>query len=238
MLGLAALDAWGGHLNETGQWPTLVEIARRGMLSRERLDYRAERMRARAYLRCGIALGQLGDRLAAIATYEALDALTAEVADDEVMTTRQQAVYNRAILIDDLGDVPAAIHAYAHVLAAHAVARETPERRLRQVKALRNQALLFETTGRVAEAASAHNHVLGLVAAAPDTALIERARPSAFALAECYTRLSDNAAAAQTYEWIRRQPFLQLSKAEQKHAAAAQRVAERAAKRDGKASAR
>lgn len=233
VLGLAALDAWGGYLNDTGQWPTLVDVARRGMLSRERLDYRAERMRARAYLRCGIALGQTGDGFAAIATYEALDALTAVVADDEVMTTRQQAVYNRAILIDDIGDPQAAIHAYAHVLAVHAVARETPERRLRQVKALRNQALLLDAAGRIAEAAGAHNHVLGLTAAAPDAALIERARPSAFALAECYTRLADHAAAAQTYEWIRTQPFVGLSKADLKRAASAQRDAERAAKRAG-----
>lgn len=233
VLGLAALDAWGGYLNDTGQWPTLVDVARRGMLSRERLDYRAERMRARAYLRCGIALGQTGDGFAAIATYEALDALTAVVADDEVMTTRQQAVYNRAVLIDDIGDPQAAIHAYAHVLAVHAVARETPERRLRQVKALRNQALLLEAAGRIAETAGAHNHVLGLTAAAPDAALIERARPSAFALAECYTRLADHAAAAQTYEWIRTQPFLGLSKADLKRAASAQRDAERAAKRAG-----
>lgn len=238
VLGLAALDAWGGYLNDTGQWPTLVDVARRGMLSRERLDYRAERMRARAYLRCGIALGQTGDGFAAIATYEALDALTAVVADDEVMTTSQQAVYNRAILIDDIGDPQAAIHAYAHVLAVHAVARETPERRLRQVKALRNQALLLEATGRIAEAAGAHNHVLGLTAAAPDAALIERARPSAFALAECYTRLADHAAAAQTYEWIRTQPFLGLSKADLKRAASAQRDAERAAKRAGGSRAR
>lgn len=238
VLGLAALDAWGGYLNETRQWPTLVEVARRGMLSRGQLDYRAERMRARAYLRCGIALGHVGDGLAAIASYEALDSLTAAVADDEVMTTRQQAVYNRAILIDDLGDSPAAIHAYAHALAVHAVARDTPERRLRQVKALRNQALLLEAAGRIAEAASAHNHVLGLAAAAPDAALIERARPSAFTLAECYTRLSDYVAAAQTYEWIRTQPFLGLSKAEQKNAATAQRVAERSAKRAGGSRAR
>lgn len=233
VLGLAALDAWAGYLNDTGQWPTLVDVARRGMLSRERLDYRAERMRARAYLRCGIALGQTGDALAAIATYEALDALTAVVADEEVMTTRQQAVYNRAILIDDIGHPQAAIHAYAHVLAVHAVARETPERRLRQVKALRNQALLLEAAGRIAEAAGAHNHVLGLTSVAPDAALIERARPSAFTLAECYTRLADHAAAAQTYEWIRTQPFLGLSKADLKRAASAQRDAERAAKRAG-----
>ncbi|KRC62513.1 hypothetical protein ASE14_01370 [Agromyces sp. Root81] len=231
VLGLAALDMWGGYLNDTKQWSELVDVARRAMVSRERLDYRAERMRARAYLRFGIAHGQVGDPQSALAAYEALDQLVAAVTDDEVMTTRQQAVYNRAVLIDDIGDAEAAINAYDHVLAVHAISRDSPSRRLRRVKALRNQARLLDDLNRIAEAASAHRQVLDIASGNPAPDLNERARLSAFSLAECYTRLGEHVSAAQTYAWVRSHTSLGFTKADIRTAARAQKAAERESRR-------
>lgn len=227
---LAALDMWGGYLNDSRQWEALVGVARTAMLTRDKLDFRAERMRARAYLRFGIAQTELSEPLAAIAAYESLDGLVADSRDDEVATTRQQAVYNRAILIDELGDVDAAIAAYDHVLAVHAPSGASPTRLLRQVKALRNQALLYSGQGRIAEEASAHRRVLDL-AALGGTELQGRARASAFALAKSFARLGQHTEAAQTYHWIRSQPQFGFTKIELRNAAAAQKTAEKLSRR-------
>lgn len=69
IISLAALDMWGGYLNDSQQWMTLIEVARRAILARDQLDFRADRTRARAYLRLGIAQGRVGDALAAISAY-------------------------------------------------------------------------------------------------------------------------------------------------------------------------
>ncbi|MDF2506846.1 MAG: hypothetical protein K0Q52_705 [Microbacterium sp.] len=231
VLHAAALDMWGGHLNDVQHWVELVDVARRAMIARGALDFRGEQMRARAYLRFGIAQGRLGDPGAAIQAYEALDGLIAAATSDELMTVRQQAVYNRAVLIDDFGDVAAAIDAYDHALAVHAASRDSPTRRLRRVKALRNKALLLDGVGRLAEAAGAHRQVLDIAAGAPSPELTERARLSAFALAECFARLGDHASAAQTYSWMRSAAYLGLGKADVRTAAQAQKAAEREARR-------
>lgn len=231
VIGLAALDMWGGHLNDTQQWVELLDVARRAMVVREQLDFRAERMRARAYLRFGIAQGRVGDPLAAIAAYEALDAVAASTTDDEVMTTRQQAVYNRAVLIDDLGDAQGAIAAYDHVLAVHSSSGDSQSRRLRRTKALRNKAQLLNDLNRIPEAASAHRSILDIASGNPDPELCQRARLSAFALAECLTRLGDHGAAAQTYAWVRSCTNFGFTESEYRSAARAQKTAERQARR-------
>lgn len=231
VLHAAALDLWGGHLNDAQHWVELVDVARQAMISRGRLDFRGEQMRARAYLRFGIAHGHMGDPRAAISAYEALDQLVATATSDELMTVRQQAAYNRAVLIDDIGDVASALDAYDHALAVHANSRDSPTRRLRRVKALRNKALLLDGAGRVAEAAGAHRHVLDIAGGAPSPELSERARLSAFALAECFARLGDHASAAQTYSWMRSAAYLGLSKTDLRSVTQAQKAAEQAARR-------
>lgn len=231
LLGLAALDMLGGHLNDTRQWPALVEVAQRAMLTRGDLDYRAERMRASAYLRFGIAQSFIGDPRSALTAYESLDALVAASTDDEVMTTRQQAVYNRAVLIDDTGDAGAAITAYDHVLAVHGVSRDSQPRRLRRVKALRNKARLLDDLNLVVEAAHAHRQILDIATGNADPDLSERARASAFDLARCYAKLGDPSLAAHTYAWIRSQPSLGFTGAELRTAAQSQKGAERDARR-------
>lgn len=231
LLGLAALDAWGGYLNDTGRWEQVLIVARRGMVMGEGMDYRAARTRARAYLRFGIAQGRIGDPRAAIATYEALDALTAQSSDDEIATTRQQALYNRAILIDDIGDPRAAIEAYDHVVAVHQSSTDSRTRRLRQVKALRNKALLLDNLGHITEVAMTHKLILDIVLRAPDQELNERARLSAFDLAGCYARLGDHSSAAGTYEWISTDQRLGFSTNDIKSAKRAHKGAQRQARR-------
>lgn len=231
MLGLAALDAWSAHLEETGRWHELHDVARRALVIRPDADGRAERVRARAHLRLATALHRLGDPRSAVAVHEALEVLVAGAEDDDLVAARQQGAYNRAVLLDDLGETEAALAAYDHVLAVHVARVDSPARRLRRVKALRNKALLLEGLGRVAETAGAHRLVLDIAVAAPDEELAARARPSAFALAECFTRLGDQASAAATYAWIRTAIGLGFTDADLRAAARAQKTAEREARR-------
>lgn len=234
IIGLAALDMWGAYLNDSQQWVALSAVARRAMVARENLDFRAERMRTCAYLRFGIAQGRVGDPLSAIAAFEALDALAANTGDDEIMTTRQQAIYNRAVMIDDLGDAEGAIEAYEHVLAVHSASRDSQARRLRRIKALRNKALLLNDLNRLPDAASAHRQILDIASGNPDPELCQRARLSAFSLAECFTRLGDHSSSAQTYAWIRSVTTLGFTSTDNLSAARAQKSAERLAHRAGK----
>lgn len=230
MLRLAALDAWAGWVEEAGSWEQLAALARQATIVRAGSDARAERVRARAYLRLGIALGRLGDPRGAIQAYEALDALAAGSSDGEIATTRQQAVYNRAVTIDDLGDGLAALAAYEHAVAVHGQALATTSGRLRCAKALRNQALIFAGLGRVAEAAGAHRRVLDLAAGSTDPQLLERVRRSAFDLAAAFATLGDHASAASTYAWIRSAPHLGFSSDETRTAARAEKQARRLAR--------
>lgn len=227
MLRLAALDTWAGWAEETGSWEQLAALARQATVIRAGADARAERVRARAYLRLGIALGRLGDPRAAIQAYEALDALAAGSPDGEIATTRQQAVYNRAVTIDDLGDGLAALAAYEHVIAVHGHSVATAGGRLRCAKALRNQALIFAGLGRTAEAAGAHRRVLDLAAGSTDPPLLERVKKSAFDLAAAFTALGDHASAASTYAWTRSAAHLGLSPEEARAAARAEKQARR-----------
>lgn len=231
LLSLAALDAWSGELAEAGRWTELAEVARRATVIREGLDVRGERVRARAHLRYALALAKLDDPRGAVAVYDALEQLVATSDDDELVTIRQQAAYNRAVQLDDLGDVAAALHAYDHVLALHAARVDSAERRLRRVKALRNKALLLDGLGRIAEAAGAHRLILDIASASPDAELGPRARASAFDLAGCFARLGDPASAAATYDWIRRAPGLGFTETEVRDAARRQKAAEREARR-------
>jgi tetratricopeptide (TPR) repeat protein len=227
MLRLAALDTWAGWVEETGSWEQLAALARQATVIRAGADARAERVRARAHLRLGIALGRLGDPRAAIQAYEALDTLAAGSPDGEIATTRQQAVYNRAVTIDDLGDGLAAVAAYEHVLAVHGHSVATAGGRLRCAKALRNQALIFAGLGRTAEAAGAHRRVLDLAAGSTDPPLLERVKKSALDLAAAFTALGDHASAASTYAWMRSAAHLGLSPEVARAAARAEKQARR-----------
>ena len=128
MLGLAALDVLGGLLVDARRWEELVAVARSAALRRPGLDTRARRVHARGHLRLGIALGRLGEERAAIEAYEALERLADGSTDGDIMSAREVAAYNRAVLIDDLGDPVAAITAYDHVLAVHDRSVDSPER--------------------------------------------------------------------------------------------------------------
>lgn len=143
------------------------------------------------------------------------------------MTIRQQSVYNRAVIIDDFGDAEGAIAAYDHVLAVHSVSRDSQTRRLRRTKALRNKSLLLNDLNRLPEAASAHRQVLDIASNNPGPELCQRARMSAFSLAECFARLGDHASAAQTYAWVRSTTTHGFAATENLSAAPAQKVAER-----------
>ncbi|WOH17848.1 hypothetical protein IRJ34_16055 [Paenarthrobacter sp. GOM3] len=227
LLGLAALDAWAGHLTESGRWPELIDVARRAMVMDDGMDFRAKRIRARAHLRLGIAQGRLSDPLSAIASYEALDAMARGSGDDEIATIREQAAYNRAVLIDDLGDARAALIAYDHALAVHGDSTDSPNRRLRCIKALRNKVLLLENFGLLAEAAGAHKQILDIASRAPGPEVNERGRLSAFGLAECFARLGDHASARQAYEWIQANPWLGFTPVDLKAAKRGMKFAKR-----------
>ncbi|PTR25593.1 hypothetical protein C8K36_10623 [Rhodococcus sp. OK519] len=214
MLGLAATDVLGGILLDAGRWEELVAVARSAALRRPGLDTRASRVQARGHLRLGIALGRLGDQRAAIAAYEALDRLADRSTDGDIVDAREVAAYNRAVLIDDLGDPIAAIAAYDHALAVHERSVDSPGRRLRRVKCLRNKALLLSGLGRLPEATGVHRLVLDIASAAPDTAVAERGRKSAFDLAAGYTQLGHHRAAADLYAWMRSAHHLDFSRPE------------------------
>lgn len=227
MLRLAALDVWAGWLEGAGYWEQVVGLARQATVIRPGADQRAERVQTRAHLRLGMALGKLGDPRGAIAAYEALDAMAAGSSDADVSVTRQQAVYNRAVMIDDIGDSMGAIAAYEHVVAVHGQSLDSPSGRLRCAKALRNQALVFAGLGRIAEAAGAHRRVLDLAPGSADPQLLERVKNSAFDLAEKFTALGDHASAAGTYAWIRTATHLPVSAEERRTATRAEKSARR-----------
>lgn len=214
MLRLAALDAWAGHAQDAGRWEQVADLSGQATVLHPGADTRAERVQARAYFRLGVALTRLGSPGGAIAAYEALDALGSGSHDHDVRVARQQAAYNRAVAIDDLGDSHAAIAAYDHVVVVHNESVDTPTGRLRIAKALRNQAVLFTSLGRPAEAAAAHRRVLDLAAGALEPELLARVKDSAFELAAAFSALGEHSSAAATYEWIRATPQLALSPAE------------------------
>lgn len=234
LLGLAALDAWSGHLEERGEWGLLHDVARRASVIGGGGDGRARTVQARAHLRLASALTKLGEPRRAVEVYDALERLVDGAGDDELVLARQQGAYNRAVVLDDLGDVDSALRAYDQVLAAHAGRVESPQSRLRQVKALRNKALLLDGLGRVADAAGAHRHVLDIAGVAPDQALAERARASAFELAACFARLGDPASAAATYAWIRTATGLGFDAADLRAARQAEKAAAKDARRHGR----
>lgn len=230
-IGLAALDVLGGLLLDAGRWEELVVVARSAALRRPGLDTRAERVGARARLRLGIALARLGDLRAAVEAYEALDRFAAGSSDGDVADAVDVAVYNRAVLIDDLGDPVAAIAAYDRVLAVHARSVDSAARRLRRVKALRNKALLLTGLGRTPEAARAHRMILDIAGAHRDPEIAERARRSAFDLADCHTQLGDHRAAAELYHWMRSAGHLGFTRDERRKIARAAKESARAAGR-------
>lgn len=234
MLGLAAADVLGGLLLEAGRWEELVAVARTAALRRPELDTRAHRVNARAQLRLGIALGRLGDARAAIAAYEALDRFAAGSADGDVVSAREVAAYNRAVLIDDLGDPIAAIVAYDHVLAVHDVSVDSAARRLRRAKALRNKALLLTGLGRLHEAVHAHRSILEIACAFPDAEVAERGRKSAFDLAACYTRFGQHRAASDLYTWMRSAHHLGFTRGELSNITSAAKKSARDARRAGR----
>lgn len=227
MLRLAALDSWAGRLQDAGYWEQVASLARQATVIRAGADLRAERVRARAHLRLGMSLGKLGDPRGAIAAYEALDALAAGSADGELVVTRQQAVYNRAVMIDEIGDPDGALDAYEYVVAVHGQSIESSTGRLRCAKALRNQAQLFAGLGRTAESAAAHRRVLDLGAGTPEAELAARVKASAFDLAVDFAALGDHAAEAATYAWIRAASHIGVSSAESRTAARAEKRARR-----------
>ncbi|WP_460779940.1 tetratricopeptide repeat protein [Microbacterium shaanxiense] len=230
MLRLAALDAWAGCVQDAGYWEQVAALARQATVIRSGADLRAERVQIRAHLRLGMALAKLGDPRGAIAAYETLDALAAGSSDSDVSVARQQAVYNRAVMIDDIGDTARALDAYEHVVAVHGQSIDSPSGRLRCAKALRNQALIFAGLGRPAEAAGAHRRVLDLAAGSTDPQLLERVKSSAFDLARCFTALGEHASAASTYAWISAAPHVSTSGHERRAAARAEKRSRRMAR--------
>ncbi|MET4613576.1 tetratricopeptide (TPR) repeat protein [Rhodococcus sp. PvR044] len=231
MLGLAALDVLGGLLVDAGRWEELVAVARGAALRRPGLDTRARRVHARGHLRLGIALARLGEERAAIEAYEALGRLADGSTDGDIVSAREVAAYNRAVLIDDLGDPVAAITAYDHVLAVHDLSVDSAERRLRRVKTLRNKALLLTGLGRLHETSNAHRMILDIAGAFPDPEVAERARKSAFDLAACYSRLGQHRAASDLYTWMRSVRHLGFTRDELKSIARSAKNAARESKR-------
>ncbi|GAB2642789.1 hypothetical protein GCM10027068_22980 [Prescottella soli] len=234
MLGLAALDVLGGLLLEAGRWEELVDVARRAALRRPDLDTRARRVQARGHLRLGIALGRLGEQRAAIEAYEALERLSDGSSDGDIVTAREVAAYNRAVLIDDLGDPVAALTAYDHALRIHDLSVDSPERRLRRIKCLRNKALLLTGLGRIHETAAAHRMILDIAGMSPDAAIAERARRSAFDLAACYTQLGRHRAASDLYSWMRAAHHLGFARDELASIKSAAKKAARSSRRTHK----
>ena len=230
MLRLAALDSWAGWLQDAGHWHQVIELAHQATIIRAGADQRAERVQARAYLRLGLALGHLDRPGDAIAAYEALDDLASGSHDGDVTVARQQAVYNRAVTIDDLGDGAAALTAYEHVIAVHAQAVDSASGRLRCAKALRNQALIFAGLGRTAEAAASHRRVLDLGAGSSDPELFSRVKSSALDLAAAFSALGEHSSAASTYAWTLSHPQLHLSAEERRTAVRAEKRARRSAR--------
>ncbi|MGW8482604.1 hypothetical protein ACWGJP_05655 [Microbacterium sp. NPDC055903] len=231
MLRLAALDVWAGRMEAAAYWEQLEMLARQATLVRVGSDLRALRVQARAYARLGTALGKRGDLRGAVAAYEALDALAADSTDGDVVLARQQGVYNRAIMLDDLGDAAATIDAYEHVVAVHAATRDSATGRLRCAKALRNLALVLAQLGRTAEVAGAHRRVLDLLGASADGELLQRVKASAFDLAGSFAALGDHGSEAATYAWMRATPSLGLTAAEARSLAKAEKTARRLARR-------
>lgn len=231
LLVLAALDALGGLLEDAGRWEELSLVAGRAAPPRPDLDTRASRINARAHLRLARAQAQLGDPSSALNVYDALDRFADGSQDGDIVSARETALYNRAVLLDDLGDVHAALVAYDRLLWVQQASTSSPERRLRAVKALRNKSLLLDRLALFADSATAHRQVLDIAGAAPEPAVLQRARSSAFALATCFARLGDHRSAADTYAWIRTAHHFGFSPDELREAANLLKLAQKAAKR-------
>ncbi|WFR83271.1 hypothetical protein [Arthrobacter sp. Y-9] len=231
LLVLAALDALGGLLEDAGRWEELSLVAGRAAPPRPDLDTRAARINARAHLRLARAQAQLGDPSSALNVYDALDRFADGSQDGDIVSARETALYNRAVLLDDLGDVHAALVAYDRLLWVQQASASSPERRLRAVKALRNKSLLLDRLALFADSAAAHRQVLDIAGAAPEPAVLQRARSSAFALATCFAQLGDHRSAADTYAWIRTAHHFGFSPDELREAANLLKLAQKAAKR-------
>ncbi|MBO9705199.1 MAG: hypothetical protein J7474_06765, partial [Arthrobacter sp.] len=172
LLVLAALDALGGLLEDAGRWEELSLVAGRAAPPRPDLDTRAARINARAHLRLARAQAQLGDPSSALNVYDALDRFADGSQDGDIVSARETALYNRAVLLDDLGDVHAALAAYDRLLWVQQASVPSPERRLRAVKALRNKSLLLDRLALFADSATAHRQVLDIAGAAPEPAVL------------------------------------------------------------------
>ena len=231
LLVLAALDGLGGLLEEAGRWEELSLVAGRAAPPRPDLDTRAARINARAHLRLARAQARLGDPSSALNVYDALDRFAEGSQDGDIVSARETALYNRAVLLDDLGDVHAALAAYDRLLWIQQASVPSPERRLRAVKALRNKSLLLDQLALFADSAAAHRQVLDIAGTAPEPAVLQRARPSAFALATCFARLGDHRSAADTYMWIGTAHHLGFSAQELREAAGLLKLARKEARR-------
>ncbi|MDQ0709562.1 hypothetical protein QFZ52_002214 [Arthrobacter woluwensis] len=231
LLVLAALDGLGGILEDAGRWEELSLVAGRAAPPRPDLDTRAARINARAHLRLARAQAQLGDPASALNVYDALDRFADGSQDGDIVSARETALYNRAVLLDDLGDVHAALAAYDRLLWVQQASVPSPERRLRAVKALRNKSLLLDRLALFADSATAHRQVLDIAGTAPEPAVLQRARSSAFALATCFAHLGDHRSAADTYAWIRTAHHFGFSPEELREAAGLLKLAQKAAKR-------
>lgn len=218
-------------LADAHRWEEQADVARRAAVLPAGTDTRALRIRARAHLRLASALGKVGNPHGAIAAYEALGALEVGTTDDELVEARQLAAYNRAVMIDDLGDARAALDAYDHALSVEPWAVTTPGRRLRRVRTLRNKALLLAGFGWWPHAVATHREIVDIAVSAPDAEVNVRGRASAFDLADALGRIGDHAAAAQTYAWIPTATALGFSREETKRAAALGKQAAKASRR-------
>lgn len=210
LLGVIALAQWGIDLLNSKQWQALAQVSHQiidrtndAALAPE-VETRMLRLRAAAYLRLGVALNRLGDRTAATAAYDLLADFVGERGggDEDIAVNVAAGLFNRAVLIDESGDLPLAITAYERVVEYQRDMSQTPQVRLREVRALRNKTLALTALGRHAEAADACRRVLDLCTGHAGEDFAQRARQAALELADAQRaqRLWDEA--ARTYEWI------------------------------------
>jgi len=210
LLGVVALGQLCFDLLSGKQWQALAQAAQQVIdrtadaALRPETETRILRRRSRACVHLGIALNRLGDRAAAVAAYDLLADFVGRQGDgdEEVADAVAGGLYNRAVLIDESGDLPSAITAYERVVEYQRDMSQTPQVRLREVRALRNKTLALTALGRHAEAADACRRVLDLCTGHAGEDFAQRARQAALELADAQRaqRLWDEA--ARTYEWI------------------------------------
>ncbi len=195
LAGVVALDNLTSTLLSICDVPSLLRDAERmvracdDILTLEIPDLVARRVhgeRALGLVRWATGLSKIGDTDRARHLYDLVaDAERPEqITDDEHITAVSQAMYNRAVLLDERGDAPAAAAAYDLMIAAHRSWPDSAPRRLRLVKAHRNRAESLATLGYTADAALGHRAAVDLARGGPGEDLRTRLADSLGRFAE------------------------------------------------------